>query len=66
MKYHAVIFDMDGLLLNSERIGLACFMDAVRSLGFDLGPEIYTRCIGTNAAKTKNQDSILNGNDSML
>ena len=49
----AVIFDMDGLLLDSERIALSTFMDACREFGFDPDVEVYYRCIGGNDVRTK-------------
>jgi HAD superfamily hydrolase (TIGR01509 family) len=53
-NFDAVIFDMDGLLLDSETIALATFIEACRELGFepsDMGP--YFRCIGTNWDTTR-------------
>ena len=53
-NFDAVIFDMDGLLLDSETIALATFIEACREIGFepsDMGP--YFRCIGTNRATTR-------------
>ena len=47
--FDAVIFDMDGLLLDSESIALTTFIEACRECGYqpdDLEP--YYRCIGTN------------------
>jgi HAD superfamily hydrolase (TIGR01509 family) len=49
----AVVFDMDGLLLDSERIALATFIAACRDCGFEPDVEVYYRCIGSNEAKTK-------------
>ena len=53
-NFDAVIFDMDGLLLDSETIALATFIEACREIGFepsDMGP--YFQCIGTNWATTR-------------
>ena len=53
-NFDAVIFDMDGLLLDSETIALATFIEACREIGFEpsnMGP--YFRCIGTNWATTR-------------
>ena len=44
---------MDGLLLDSERLCMECFTEASRLIGHKVDPEIYMRCIGTNAATTK-------------
>jgi HAD superfamily hydrolase (TIGR01509 family) len=49
----AVVFDMDGLLLDSERIALATFISACRECGFEPDVEVYYRCVGVNEAKTK-------------
>jgi len=50
---NAVIFDMDGLLLDSERISLETFLLACKE--FNLEPRLtdYYRCIGTTFVKTK-------------
>jgi len=49
----AVIFDMDGLLLDSERVALATFVDACREFGFEPDVEVYYRCIGGNDVRTR-------------
>ena len=53
MKPKAVIFDMDGLLLDSERVALAMFVDTCRQFGLDPDVKVYYRCIGGNAARTR-------------
>ena len=52
-ELRAVIFDMDGLLLDSERIALSTFVDACREFGFDPDVEVYYKCIGGNDVRTK-------------
>jgi beta-phosphoglucomutase-like phosphatase (HAD superfamily) len=42
----AVIFDMDGLMLDTEPIYKASWQDACRELGFDLTDEAYEAFIG--------------------
>lgn len=42
----AVIFDMDGLMLDSERAINACFARAARELGHDLPDALWLRMIG--------------------
>jgi len=49
----AVIFDMDGLLLDSEKIALATFEAACNQLGFIPDLSVYYRCIGTNAVRVQ-------------
>jgi len=51
--YNAVIFDMDGLLLDTERIALEHFVKACRAFHFEPDIDVYVRCIGTNSAATQ-------------
>lgn len=48
----AVIFDMDGLLLDSERVSLALHAQAARSLGIAWSDEIGLQTIGINSTET--------------
>lgn len=45
----AILFDMDGLLLDTERIALACFQSASTSLGYPLRQDILNRLVGRNS-----------------
>jgi HAD superfamily hydrolase (TIGR01509 family) len=45
----AVIFDMDGLLLDSERIALKLFAEAARSLDLKWSEEVGLKMIGLNS-----------------
>ncbi len=49
----AVVFDMDGLLLDTERLALSAFEDACAALGMQVDPRVYQRCIGSNAQTTR-------------
>ena len=62
MKYQAVLFDMDGLLLDTETIALAAFIEACREYGFELDISVYYRCIGVN--NTRARDILIAGHGS--
>ena len=49
----ALVFDMDGLLLDSERIVLDGFLHACRAHGVPPHPGAYHRCIGTTLERTR-------------
>jgi HAD superfamily hydrolase (TIGR01509 family) len=52
-KHNAVIFDMDGLLLDTETIALKAFQEACREHGLDPDLSVYHKCIGTTYARTR-------------
>jgi HAD superfamily hydrolase (TIGR01509 family) len=51
MAASAVIFDMDGLLLDTESICLATFVETRRQYGLPDQPEVFIRCIGLRGAE---------------
>ena len=42
----AVLFDMDGLMLDTERIYVRVWQEAARDLGYDLGDELFVSFAG--------------------
>ena len=49
----AVVFDMDGTLLDTETPARVAFARAITDLGFAYQDRVYDRCIGTSHAETK-------------
>jgi len=52
-RFEAVIFDMDGLLLDTETIALAAFHDTCEHFGVEDETKLFERCIGTYAARSE-------------
>lgn len=55
MTPQAALFDMDGLLLDTERVGLEVFQDllAPRQVGSEAAYELYLQVVGTSFAHTQ-------------
>lgn len=51
--FDAVVFDMDGVIFDSERATLLCWLELADQYGIQEMEKTYFACIGTNAAKTK-------------
>ena len=50
MKFEAAIFDMDGLLLDTERVCMSIFKEACRAQNVPFLEEVYLSIIGRNSA----------------
>ena len=51
-RFKAVIFDMDGVIFDSERLYLQCCMEAGEKFGMENVEETCLSCIGRNTEKT--------------
>ncbi len=49
----AVLFDMDGVLLDTERLGRESWLEAARRWGIEDMESFYPACIGRNLADTR-------------
>lgn len=52
-KDKAVVFDMDGVLFDTERICLKVWPEVTEEIGLSDGYEVVTKCIGLNHNDTK-------------
>ncbi|MEN9012435.1 MAG: HAD family phosphatase [Yoonia sp.] len=53
MTLPAVIFDMDGLLLDTEQVCLSCFVDTRRHFSLSDSPETFLKCVGLRGPKSR-------------
>lgn len=59
----AIVFDMDGLLMDTERIALRGFLQACSAHGAQPVPGAFQRCIGTNNQRTRELLAEMHGPD---
>ncbi|WP_019614936.1 HAD family hydrolase [Psychromonas ossibalaenae] len=50
MNYQAAVFDMDGLLLDTEKVCMQAFREACQFLSLPMLEDVYLGIIGSNAA----------------
>ena len=48
----AALFDMDGLLLDSERAYMAAFLETQDRFGLARDPDLFLSCVGVRSAET--------------
>ena len=53
MKAKAVLFDMDGVIFDSERAVLACWQQVGASFGLEEIEQVFVRCVGVNKQRTR-------------
>ncbi len=53
MKKKAVIFDMDGVIFDSERLVLTSWKEVGAKYGLVIEDEVFYQCVGVNAVETK-------------
>ena len=52
LKYQAILFDFDGVIVDSEPVHYACWCDVLKPYGFELDWDTYARnCIGVSDRK---------------
>jgi HAD superfamily hydrolase (TIGR01509 family) len=53
MNNIAVIFDMDGLMLDTETLAREAWFNTMRTFGIDLTDAVYLQVLGTTGARTR-------------
>lgn len=51
LPFEAVIFDLDGLLLDTERLALAAGVEALAAMGHEVAEEVFVSLIGIDAVE---------------
>lgn len=57
MNYDTVIFDMDGLMFDTERLSCAKWKKAGAEKGYNIPEPIFSEIIGSNVTETVLEDS---------
>lgn len=52
-KYDAVLFDMDGIIFDSERATMDCWIELADKYGIENMEEAFFSCIGTTMTRTR-------------
>ena len=52
-NYDAVVFDMDGIIFDSERAIMECWIEQAEKMGMEFMEEHFHACIGVNLQKTR-------------
>ncbi|MBN2532785.1 MAG: HAD family phosphatase [Spirochaetales bacterium] len=53
MSYHAVIFDMDGLMFDTERLSYAMWEKAGKEKGYSIPESVFSEITGCNVTETE-------------
>jgi beta-phosphoglucomutase-like phosphatase (HAD superfamily) len=53
LQFELIIFDMDGLMFDTEKISFASWKDAAALYGYQIDDEIFRKTIGANLISTK-------------
>lgn len=51
--FHAAIFDMDGLLFDTERLYCSVWKDVAATRGYMMDDQLFMACVGRNSADTR-------------
>lgn len=63
MKFKGIIFDMDGVIFDTEKIYLMNWQNIFKNYGYSLDKEIYIKCMGVGKLKVKEIFKIAFGDD---